>query len=133
LRDVFALIFPAALRLLGPLALIWLAYRFGTTLRAGCTPLIEQVARRSKPMLPAALCRYTRVLTALWCAYFVLTAVVIATASADHGWLGLGVWAGTLVLFAGERMLRPWWFPDERFPGLAQQLRDTLSVWRHGG
>jgi uncharacterized membrane protein len=133
LPDTLALIFSAGLRVLPSLVLLWLAYRFGVTLRTGSTPLIEQVARCSKPMLPVALCRYTRALTTVWCAYFLLAALLVVTASLNYGRVSLGLWTGTLLLFVGEHRLRRWIFPNERFPGLAQQLRDTLSVWRRGG
>ena len=131
--DALALVFSAGLRVLPALVLLWLAYRFGMTLRVGSTPLIEQVARCSKPMLSVALCRYTRVLTTVWCAYFLLAALLVVTASLNYGRISLGLWAGTLLLFVGEHRLRPWLFPNERFPGLVQQLRDTLSVWRRHG
>jgi hypothetical protein len=35
-----------------------------------------------------------------------------------------------VLLFVGERWVRPWFFPGEVFPGLVQQLRDTWSIWR---
>lgn len=96
-------------------------------------PLIERIARQSKPSLPAALSRYTRRLTALWCAYFVIAAVLTASASMAYAHVSLAVWTGTVVLFVGERWVRPWLFPGEVFPGLVQQLRDTWSVWRPRG
>jgi uncharacterized membrane protein len=68
--DSVAPLAAAGLRFVAPLALLWLAFFFGRTLRAGDMPLIERVARIGKPDLSAALCRYTRRLTALWCIYF---------------------------------------------------------------
>lgn len=120
----------SSLRWLGPLLLLGLAVFFGRTLRPGAVPLIERIARQSKPMLPTAVSRYTRRLTAVWCVYFVVAAALMVVS--DLAWLALGamVWAGTLVLFVGERWMRPWFFPGEQFPGLAQQVRDTWSVWR---
>ena len=35
-----------------------------------------------------------------------------------------------LLMFVGERMIRPRLFPGEAFPGLVQQVRDTWSAWR---
>ena len=122
----------AVLRLAPPLVLLWLALHFGQTLRPGSVPLIERIARRSTPTLPSGLCRYTRRLTALWCAYFVVAALVMALAGEDRAPLGLAVWGATAIFFVGERCVRPWFFPGESFPGLVQQLRDTLSVWRNG-
>lgn len=128
--DPLASLAWAVLRYLPPLVLLWLAFIFGRTLRAGAMPLIERIARHSNPALPAALCRYTRRLTALWCAYFIIAAVVTATANLGYGPVGLAVWTGTVVLFAGERWVRPRLFPGQHFPGLAQQLRDTWRIWR---
>jgi uncharacterized membrane protein len=122
------------LRVLSPLVLLWLAYFFGRTLRRGATPLIERIARQSTPALSGPLCRYTRWLTAVWCAYFVVAAALAAFApvadAQTAGRVGAGVWIGTLVLFIGEWGLRPLFFPNENFPGLLQQLRDTWQVWR---
>ena len=131
--DVLASLVWAGLRYLPPLVLLWLAYFFGRTLRAGATPLIERIARHSNPALPPPLCRYTRRLTALWCAYFVIAAAMTAAASIAYGPVSLAVWTGTIVLFVGERLIRPKLFPGQVFPGLAQQLRDTWSIWRTSG
>lgn len=108
----------------------WLAYFFGRTLLAGRVPLIERIARVRDPDLPPALRRYTRRLTALWCAYFLLAALLAATADWPMWWTSALVWAGAVVLFVGEHGVRPRLFPDRSFPGLAEQLRDTVNVWR---
>jgi len=123
-----------ALRYLSPVVLLGLALFFGRTLRPGHMPLIERIARRSTAVLSDALCRYTRRLTAIWCGYFVGAAAL----SAIVGWSGgvafsrvsLAVLAGSVLLFVGERWLRPRIFPHEVFPGVLQQARDTWSVWR---
>lgn len=123
-----------ALRYLSPVVLLGLALFFGKTLRPGHTPLIEQIARRNTAILSDALCRYTRRLTAIWCGYFVGAAAL----SAIVGWSGgvafsrvsFAVLAGSVLLFVGERWLRPLIFPHEVFPGVLQQARDTWSVWR---
>jgi len=120
----------AVLHYVPPLVLLWLALFFGRTLRAGHTPLIERIARRSNPALSAALCRYTRRLTLVWCLYFIVAAVLTAAATLAYGYLSIAVWSGTVLLFVGERLIRPWLFPAEAFPGLLQQLRDTVSIWR---
>ncbi len=128
--DPLAPLVWAGLRYLPPAVLLWLAFVFGRTLRAGATPLIERIARHSNPALPAVLARYTRRLTALWCAYFVVAAVLTAMANMAYVAVSLAVWAGTVVLFVGERWVRPKLFPGQTFPGLVQQLRDTWSIWR---
>ena len=126
-----------SLRLVPSLGLLWLAYLFGRTLRAGAIPLVQQIARCGTPALSPALCRYTRRLTGIWCAYFVLVAAAVAMSNASganaYGWMSLAVWSSTAALFVGERWLRPWFFPGEPFPTLRQQLRDTWSIWRPQG
>lgn len=119
-----------AWRALSFLALGWLAVFFGRTLLPGQVPLIEQIARVSNPEPSAKMKRYTRRLTALWSAYFVITALfalfVIRSSSFSAGpWVGLG----SVAFFVGEHWLRRRLFPHEIFPGLAQQVRDTWTVW----
>lgn len=117
-------------RALSVLMLGWLALFFGRTLAPGQVPLIERIARVSDPELKPELARYTRVLTAVWSAYFVLAALLALSGVA--GWsvhAGACVGLGSVVLFIGEHWLRRLVFPAERFPGLAQQVRDTWSVW----
>lgn len=92
--------------------------------------MIERVARVSDPALAPELCRYTRRLTAVWCAYFVATAVWLVAAKPPADDAAMLIWLGTGLLFVGEHWLRRRLFPARRFPGLRQQLRDTLHVWR---
>jgi uncharacterized membrane protein len=114
------------------LMLAWLAFFFGRTLRPGRTPLIERIASVSDPELTDPLRRYTRRLTAVWCAYFVVAALL--SLAVGRSWAGAGgwVWLGTFVLFVGEHRLRRLVFPGKSFPGLVQQVRDTWSVWHTG-
>lgn len=112
------------------LVLGWLAFFFGRTLRPGREALITAIARVGDPALPADLVRYTRRLTALWCAYFMLAALLPLIWDSAGPWLGLLVGAGSALLFVGEHRLRPHLFPGHRFPSLRQQLRDTVGVWR---
>lgn len=130
MSDSIASLVWAGLGYLPSLVLLWLAFFFGRTLRAGAMPLIERIARHSIPALPAALRRYTQRLTVLWCAYFIIAAVLTATANLAYGPVSLAVWTGTVVLFVAERWVRPRLFPGQDFPGLAQQLRDTWRIWR---
>ena len=128
--DALAPLAAASLRYVPTLVLVWLAFFFGRTLRAGEVPLIERVARIGKPDLSPALCRYTRGLTAAWCAYFVVAALLAVAANLGFQQASLGVAAASAVLFVGEHLIRPWLFPGEWFPGLVQQIRDTVQVWR---
>jgi uncharacterized membrane protein len=118
-----------AWRVVSLLALGWLAFFFGRTLRPGREPLITRIARVSDPALAPALQRYTRRLTALWCGWFLLAAL-LSLAFGRSPWAGLLVGAGSAILFIAEHRLRPWLLPGQPFPGLRQQLRDTLHAWR---
>lgn len=120
----------ACARYVPTLVLLGLAFFFGRILQPGATPLIERVARRGKPALSATLCRYTRRLTAIWCLYFVVAAVLTLTAHVDFRPFGFGVATVSTLFFVGEYWIRRRLFPGEYFPGLAQQVRDTVSVWR---
>ena len=112
------------------LMLGWMAVFFARTLRTGQEALITRIARISEPDLPAHLVRYTRRLTGVWAAYFVLAALAGLLGGRSAPWTGLTVWTGTAALFFGEHWLRPLIFPGHSFPGLRQQLKDTLRVWR---
>jgi uncharacterized membrane protein len=107
----------------------WLAFFFGRTLRPGGAPLIERIASIGDPAMTPALRRYTRRLTAVWSAYFVLAALLCLAAGPSWAGAGAWVWVGTVVLFVGEHRLRPRLFPGKSFPGLVQQVRDTWAVW----
>lgn len=120
----------ACLRLAPTLVLLWLAFFFGRSLQPGATPLIERIARQSKPALSPALCTYVRGLTALWCVYFVEAATLGLTSTIGLQDLGLGVAAASASLFVGEYWLRRRLFPREFFPGFVQQIRDTARVWQ---
>jgi len=126
------LVWPEGLLRAVPVAgLMVLAVFFGRTLRRGETPLIERIARVGTPDLSLALRRYTRRLTALWSGWFLVAAFVSAFGGLSFGATGGLVWAGTIVLFAGEHWLRRRvLFPTEVFPGIVQQVRDTWHVWR---
>lgn len=119
-----------AWRAISSIALAWLAGFFGRTLLAGRTPLIEQIARVGMGSPPEALCRYCRRLTSIWCAWLACAAILPWALDMPAGLAGALAWIGTGALFVGERILRPHLFPAIRFPGLAQQARDTCTAWR---
>jgi uncharacterized membrane protein len=73
--------------------------------------MIERIARIREPNLPDAAVRYTRIVTEVWCLFFVLNAVALYTALAAD----IEVWAlynGVIayvlmgLLFAGEYLVR---------------------------
>lgn len=123
-----------AVRGIPAIGFILLAGFFGLSLLPGRTPLIEQIARVGKPDLTQALVRYTRWLTALWSLWMFLLAVSVTMNRGSILELTGYAWIGSLLLFTGEYLLRRWFFfPDESFPGLLQQVRDTVHVWRPSG
>lgn len=75
---------------------------------------IERIARLREPELSPAGVRYTRTLTLIWCAFFILngaTAAYTALGASRETWaLYNGFIAYLLMgaLFAGERIARPW-------------------------
>ena len=94
-------------------------------------PLIERIARVGKPNPSQRLVRYTRGLTALWCAYFVIAAVLTVAGHLGFRAASLGVASVSATLFIVENWIRRLiLFRNEPFPGVVQQLRDTVSVWR---
>jgi uncharacterized membrane protein len=117
-------------RALSALVLGWLAYFFGRTLRTGCVPLIERIARVRDPELPPALCRYTRRLTAVWTLYFVAAGLLSFGMQLPFLWAGGLIWLGAISLFVGEHRLRPYLFPGRSFPNLIEQVQDTARIWR---
>ena len=124
----------AGVRCLPTLVLLWLAFLFGRTLQRSEVPLIERIARLGKPVLSAALCRYTRALTALWCLYFVIAALLPLAAGTGFGTASVGVASISALLFVGEYWARIFvFFRREPFPGLLQQARDSVRVCRPGG
>ena len=122
---------PWILRVVSAVGLVFLAVYFGKTLRHDGCPLIEQVAKVSTPHLSPALRLYTRRLTALWSVWFAVAALIATVGGFSFGATGLMVWTGTIILFLGEYFLRcEVLFTAEKFPGIGQQVRDTLSVWQ---
>lgn len=84
---------------------------FGLSLRFG-PPLVERMARLREPDLPPQALPYTRRVTQVWCAFFVLNgSVALATAlwASERVWaIYNGVIAYLLIggLFVGEWLLR---------------------------
>ena len=131
MAEALAALASASLRYLPSLVFLWLAFFFGRTLRKGEMPLIERVARVGKPTLSPALCRYTRGLTAMWCAYFGVAASLSILGEVGFQQASGGVAAVSAALFIGENWVRRLLlFRDEPFPGVVQQVRDTIRVWR---
>jgi uncharacterized membrane protein len=82
--------------------------------------VVERIARLRTPELPAAAVLYTRQVTRLWCAFFVLNGAIAAWTAF---WASREVWAlynGFIsylamgCLFAGEWLVRRRLFPEAR-------------------
>ena len=104
------------LLLLQPVAVnLYLLATFGWTLVAGPS-MFERFGRAWDPSLPDFTHRYCRVVTLVWCAFFLLNAgaTVVLSYAAPVGWWALytGVLSYALVglLIAGEACFRLWWF-----------------------
>ena len=84
---------------------------FGLSLRFPPT-VVERLARLQQPDLPAAGVRYTRRVTQVWCAFFILNgslATVTAVWASDQVWVlynGFLAYVMIAVLFAGEWLVR---------------------------
>ena len=129
--EALATLASASLRYVPTLVLLWLTFFFGRTLTRGRVSLIERVARVANPTLTPALRRYARGLTALWCVYFAVAASLTIVANLGFHQASIGVASVSAALFVGEYWLRRLvLFPDQPFPGLVQQVRDTIHVWR---
>jgi len=92
-----------------------LAAVFAASLRSGGS-LIESAARWLVPEAPPFIRDYCRVVTALWAAFFVASAGVIAwlaLAASRGAWLSVtsrSVWIAMAVLSAVEFLVRKTWF-----------------------
>jgi len=102
---------PVLLRWYPVLVNLLLLGLFGLSLRFG-PPLVERLARVREPELPAVAIHYTRQVTKVWAAFFLLNALLAAalTLWAPLAWWALytGVIAYGLMglLFAGEWLVR---------------------------
>jgi len=125
-----SIMLPYVWRLVTACVLIWLAIRFGRTLRTGAVPLIQQIAHVANPDLSPVLCRYTRRLTIIWSAYFIVALMFLFIGELSQVLKGVSIGFCSVLLYVGEYLLRPYIFPQEKFPSLYQQIHDTRSVWR---
>lgn len=100
-------------------AFSFMAWFFSRTLRPGVEPLITRVARKEHPDLPAALVRYTRMLTRLWSGCF-LTLLALALVLAPI--LPLASWSrwvhGLGYLLPGALLLGEYVYRLRRFRDL---------------
>lgn len=89
-----------------------LLVEFGSTLRAGATPMIERFARMQEPALDDAKVRHCRQWTGAWCAFFLLngTAAALLAMMAPLWWwtvyTGAIAYALMGAMFAAEYVTR---------------------------
>ena len=112
-----------------------LAWAFGSTLRAGSTPLITALAQSVHSRFTPELRDYTRWLTGLWVAYFLGMVVLSLLLYALTPWAWWSLFCNLLsplaagLLFVGEHGVRYWRHPEfERV-----SLRSALQAYRRQG
>ena len=117
-------------------AFAFMAFLFGSTLRAGSEPLISRIARKEHPDVTPDVARYTRRLTGLWTASFAalfVAALALATflpVAAWSRWVsGLGVFV-PVSLGLGEFAYRRHRFPHRERGSLAVLIPNVIAVLR---
>ncbi len=117
-------------------AFAFMAWFFGSTLRAGVEPLITRVARKERPDLPPDHERYTRSLTKLWAACFAcmlllaLVSMPLLTLDSWTRWVHAMGYVLPAVLFLGEYLYRHRRFDDSK-PAPIQQLIANIVLVIH--
>lgn len=106
-----------------------LAWLFGSTLRAGQTPLITGLAQRIHHEFTPAMRAYTRWLTGLWAAYFVAMIGLSLAIYLLAPWSWWSLFGNLLTplaagaLFVGEHLLRRWRHPEFERASLVHVVR----------
>jgi len=112
----------------------FLAVAFGSTLRAGHTPLISTVALRVHGgHLPPRQLLYTRTLTRAWVIFFL---AIVAVSLALYAFASFEAWAlfanvitpiATVVMFGGEHLLRYRLHPEFERASVADAVRAYMQ------
>jgi len=114
---------------------LFLAVGFGSTLRAGHTPLITTLAARVHRELTPAMLVYTRKVTLAWVLYFVAMAGLSLVL---FGFAPFDTWAlfanlltpcSMVLMFVGEYLLRYRLHPEFERASIA----DAIRSYRHAG
>ena len=111
----------------------FLALGFGSTLRAGHTPLITTLAARVHRELTPDMVVYTRKLTLAWVLYFVAMALISLALFAFAPFEAWALFANLLTpcamvaMFLVEYLLRYHWHPEFERASLA----DAIRSYRH--
>ncbi len=110
----------------------FLAIGFGSTLRAGQTPLITTLAQRVHRHFPAAMALYTRKVTWAWTLYFVAMALL---SLGLYAWARFDTWAlfanlltplAVVAMFGAEFGLRYRLHPEFERTSVADAIRSYL-------
>ena len=113
---------------------LFLAFGFGTTLRAGHTPLIAALAARVHRDFTPAMAVYTRKVTWAWTLYFIAMAGLSVALYAFASFATWALFANLLtplaigLMFGGEYLLRYWLHPEFECTSIA----DAIRSYRHG-
>ena len=113
----------------------FLAFGFGSTLRAGHTPLISTMARRVHRQFTPAMAVYTRHVTLAWMLYFVGMAMVSVLLYAFAPFEAWALFANLLtplsiaLMFGAEYLLRYQLHPEFERTTIA----DAIRSYRQGG
>jgi len=112
-----------------------LALFFGRTLRPGSEPLVTRFSRRIRGVeLPPALVRYTRRVTIVWTALFIVLAIESAALAAFapvHVWSLFTNFLNSVfvgALFVAEYAYHSWRYPNPRVPSFFDFARQIARV-----
>lgn len=111
-----------------------LAWIFGSTLRAGRTPLVTAIALAARPQTPDYLVRYSRSLTVMWAGLFAaitLWDTALALFAPHEWWSLVANLANHFVIgatVAGEYLYRRLRFRGYAHPGFVEYLRIVVSA-----
>lgn len=134
----FAFASPTTLLFLPPVCMnLGLAWFFGRTLAPGREALITRFARLEHPQPDVQVLAYTRRLTGVWTAFFLLMAAVstaLAVTDAREAWVwftAVGNYLCVAALFALEYVFRRRKFPRDGRVSPTQQMRMLRAALRN--
>jgi uncharacterized membrane protein len=113
---------------------LFLAFAFGSTLRAGHTALITTMAARVHASLTPGMTAYTRKLTLAWTLYFIAMATVSLALYALAPFDAWALFANLLtpialaLMFGGEYLLRYRLHPEFERASLVDAIRSYMRV-----
>ena len=134
----FAFMSPTTLLFLPPVCVnLGLAWFFGRTLGPGREALITRFARLEHPQPDVQRLAYTRRLTGIWAAFFLLMVAVstaLAATGAHEAWVwftAVGNYLCVAGFFALEIVFRRWKFPRDLRVSPTQQIQMLRAALRN--